>query len=475
MSYLITEFPITPIADKASFMAEAVRWIRGMKGSQILDKYNTFEKGDDYTHVENENGESLTFRITEKGHSTMIGFVHSRPDDEKRIWRTESVLTTSPSEEGFDVITIKSQCLAAGHGAILQTPNKPYFIKNIIVEGWPLKDKLLAIQDLPHYLKDEKPSIELATKIINGSASNSLPVVYISSIRNKVLNSKQIENLAFKLGGIAHVVVEPSTAFSSELQAATKSTNPYMGTIGLCAPTSGIVAKFYLGGFITNSNQLLEIVQNQAIKLRSNTPLQYPDWNTLQETSLKSKTPEKSGDLEEYVKLLEEENSQLRDSNKDLLSRTKSQSYTYHRSERSPDVNLDALSSVELYSGELADRIHHTLNLALKNAESIGMDERTALFCNMFMETYERNNELDTLRDRLKKSVNGNGYPKEIISTLNDYNYTLESEKKHIKLAPSIIRNGLESITLSKTPSDHRSLLNAVRDIEKAMKINNMK
>lgn len=86
--------------------------------------------------------------------------------------------------------------------------------------------------------------IDLASRIIGGDEFGVMPQVYISrDDKNSTILDE--EKLAFDMGGLAHVFVEPSRRFSITLMNKCKHKNPYGGTIAICIPGRGIVRKFY--------------------------------------------------------------------------------------------------------------------------------------------------------------------------------------------------------------------------------------
>src|SRR5690606_7137965 len=117
-----------------------------------------------------------------------------------------------------------------------------------------------------------------------------LPTVYVSATGNGswLLSRQEIETLAYDLGGIAHVVVEPDRAFSFDLRDATEARNAYGGTVGLSVPGQGIARRYYLGWQIQNADELATAVRSAASALRSQMPAFGWDWTELQEQALRA-------------------------------------------------------------------------------------------------------------------------------------------------------------------------------------------
>nr|WP_272211282.1 hypothetical protein [Marinicella sp. W31]MDC2877169.1 hypothetical protein [Marinicella sp. W31] len=65
----------------------------------------------------------------------------------------------------------------------------------------------------------------MAKAITFGEATDWLPIIYISAKGNSswIISADEIEKLAYDLGGVAHVVVEPNREFSFALREITSA------------------------------------------------------------------------------------------------------------------------------------------------------------------------------------------------------------------------------------------------------------
>src|SRR5690606_35895810 len=147
-----------------------------------------------------------------------------------------------------DLVRLRTQCIATTPGARLDTPRKPYLIKALLKSGWGGTDQGIAVSDQPVWLEGTDAGIATAKLVTLGEAAKWLPTVYVSATGNGswLLSRQEIETLAYDLGGIAHVVVEPDRAFSFDLRDATEARNAYGGTVGLSVPGQGIARRYYL-------------------------------------------------------------------------------------------------------------------------------------------------------------------------------------------------------------------------------------
>ncbi|OWK33171.1 hypothetical protein [Sphingomonas dokdonensis] len=225
-----TEFPVKQSNNKAAFAAEVFAWLRGMRHSQILAASSERELDGENVFLTAKGGEELRMRELRRGDDwDAIGFRHDMPDEQGRIWRTEAVLKRSLEQSGDDVVRLRTQCLAARPGAVLQSPKKPYLIKGLLKGSWGGIDGQIEVCDEPLWLEDSAEDLDLAEAIISGTGSQWLPIVYISAIGFEEwrLSENEIEKLAYDLGGVAHVVVEPSRTFSFKLRDVSDGKNIY--------------------------------------------------------------------------------------------------------------------------------------------------------------------------------------------------------------------------------------------------------
>jgi hypothetical protein len=286
-----TEFPVAPSDNRAAFVAEVVAWIRGMPHQTVLSSKSEAELDGANVHVRSPTGEELRMReLRTRNGWTAIGIRHDLPDDLGRVWRTECILKRGAAEGGQDLLRLRTQCIAASPGARLDTPRKPYLIKALLKNGWGGRDHQFNVTDQPVWIENNVAGLALAKSVTLGEAAKWLPSVYVSAtgVSSWLLSQREIEKLAYDLGGVAHVVVEPNRAFSFLLRDQTEGRNAYGGTVGLSVPGKGIVRRYYLGWQIQNADELATAVRLAASTLRSQMPAYGWDWTELQEQALRA-------------------------------------------------------------------------------------------------------------------------------------------------------------------------------------------
>ena len=477
MSSLATEFPVRSIGDRAQFVAQVVSWLKGTSYSTIFDRPNEADLHGDNAHLRTSDGEELRFREFCEGNDlTAIGCRHDFPDDEGRIWRTEAVLRRNTPVAGQDLIRVRTQCLARSHDARVSFPRKPYLIKALLNDSWGDNDGTLSVSDVPLWLDDNVEALKAAQAATIGAASKHLPVVYVSAIGTSkwVLNVKQIEKLAFELGGIAHVVVEPNRAFSFRLRDLTGGMNSYGGTIAISAPGRGIVRRARLGFRTPEPEELLIFVRNTATNLRTQMPAEGWDWTELQEQALRLQRERDRNKLsaadmdalyKEEVANLKEKIVQLEEQ---ISSRTEQEAV--EEDERSLLGIFGKKLGSEIYRGEFTDRLRMAVLDCLSRAEQTGLDGRSKFVLESIADGLPLSPELSELLEDLKRATKD---PKkvaaELTSLLGRHGYREKSDNRHIRLEPQTGYSGLENITVPKTPSDARGLINLRKQVERTL------
>lgn len=482
MTTLATEFPVKPISDRGAFVAQVIGWLRGANYSTVLDEPRDEDLGGDAAHVRAPNGEELRLReLGSDGVLQAIGFRHEFPDDQGRVWRTEAVLRRAISSNAQDLVRLRTECVARRPGVRLEFPRKPYLVKMILQDGWGGKDGELSVSDYPLWITDDKAGLEIAKVVTIGNASRYLPVIYVSAMgtSNWLLSRDQMNKLAFDVGGIAHVVVEPSRAFSFSLRDLTDGQNVYGGTLGIALPGRGIVRRYYRGFRLPDVDDLLEIVQQFSISIRSQMPAEGWDWTELQEQALRRQRERDRNRLSiaDIERLYQEEIANLQDRVRQLEGQIAARP-----PEEESDIDDGLLPAFlisklgpEIYPGEFSDRLRLAAKECGSRAEQMGLDHRSKLVLDAIAEQLPSSPALAELLEDLKRATKD---PKRIASELKAlllrHGYREKADNKHVRLEAKDGYDRLDAITLPKTPSDHRGLMNLRKQIERTLGISRL-
>lgn len=475
----LTEFPVVPSDNRARFVAEVVAWIRGMRHQTVLSTGSTAELDGTNVHVRSNTGEELRMRELQTVDGwTAIGIRHDLPDDLGRAWRTECVLKRGAADGGQDLVRLRTQCIATIPGARLDSPRKPYLIKALLKGGWGGTDQELQVSDRPVWLERSDRGLAIAKSVTLGETAKWLPTVYISATGNNswLLGRQAIEKLAYDLGGIAHVMVEPDRNFSFDLRHESEARNAYGGTIGLSIPGKGIARQYYLGWQIQNEDGLATAVKLAASALRSQMPAFGWDWTELQEQALRAQRERDRNRLTtaENDKLYLDEIDNLKDRILQLeqqLIVSPAASLGADQAEFSTD-NLVRRIGPEAYSGEISDRLRFAAKTTLSVADRIGLDARSKAILQRVVERLPASPALTELsQDLARATKDPRRVTNELTALLARHGYSEKSDNRHVRLEARNGYDGLDSITLPKTPSDDRGLKNLRKQIERTLGI----
>lgn len=471
-----TEFSVRPLASSAAFLAQVITWLRGTKYSTVLDDASEKDLDAEAPIVRAPSGEELRLRVLSSGDgSGAIGFRHDFPDQEGRIWRTEAVLRKGVAKDGQDLIRLRTQCIAQRAGARLETPKKPYLLKAILKDSWGGEDGSLNVSDQPIWLNDDAPSEEIARKITDGSASQYLPVLYISAIGHGrwALSAADIGHLAFQLGGVAHVVAEPDRAFSYRLRDASRGQNVYSGTIGLSVPGRGISRKLYLGGQLADPKALQQAAQELSTIVRTHMPAEGWDWTELQEQALRSQRERNRARLsqQETEELYEAEIAALRDQIGQLKEQI-AQSSLADTATSDEELRLSDVAAQlgpEIYPGELQDRLRAAAKIVEEHADKYGLDTRSRAVLSAVVSLPVSEGLGELLEDLKRATKDPNRMADQVGQLLGRHGYREKSRNRHLRLEAQAGFKGLDAITVPTTPSDSRGLTNMRKQIERTL------
>lgn len=414
-------------------------------------------------------GECLTLKECTLEDGFSIGARHEIPDKEGHIWRSDILFTRRDDRAA---LRCQSQCMVVTGGTSAHVPRRPHFIPMAIEDEWAASDGPLPIGMQPIFLG--AADIELASSIMIGTSKCLLPIVYITRYNNDTIPIKQnqIDDLAFKLGGIAHIAVEPSVSFTTK--ALNSPTNRISnGTIGICLQNYGISKRYNLDFRESDETYIINsIIRYCTQYVTSRRPFLCLDWHEITEQSTKELQlrlkKSQDIDIQAWDQLRQEENeekdnqiSQLRD----IIDELQKENIDSKKTDNSIlSDELIRLLGREIYPGEFADRIRHIL-LQAGSVREIPLDERTAKLATKIIENSKWSGGATQLETRLKNagrdSSQSNG---RISNILTEIGYTRRQSGGHPVLIPDKLF-GLNQQTLSASPSDHRAGQNAATRI----------
>lgn len=347
----------------------------------------------------------------------------------------------------------------------------------MLADGWAGEDTLLAVGEVPYALGDDQDGIDLAAAIASGTASEHLPVVYISCANDDshALSEEAIDALAFQLGGIAHVVVEPSRSFSFRLKEVCDGTNVYAGSVGIYLPRKGLVRRLFLGGYLPTRKDLFSEISKEVTRLRSLMAQSGScDWVQLQEKHLRALRERQRNEVssEEYSILMEAE-IEAKD---ELIIRLQEELSAAREAQpvaASEGILDDAFVSgigPELFEGEFSDRVRLALVESVRNERNNGLDKRSLAVYQAMLQLSEFSGRASALENEIGAACkDAKRISRELPSVLQKLGYERKSEKKHIRMEAREEIIGLESVTIPKTPGERRGLKNQKSQISNTL------
>ncbi|WP_083100745.1 hypothetical protein, partial [Pseudophaeobacter leonis] len=470
-----TSFPIRGTITNKDFSYLAIEWLKGINKSTVLDDAVDRQMFDDDARILSKSGELFCLKSIEADTVSAIGLRHEIPDEMGRVWRTECIVSRFKATAW---VHVKSQCLISNPDVQQISPKKPFIIKMMIKNGWAIDDGNWPVADTPYALTSS--NLDLAERIVSGQELTDLPFVYVSrDDANELIVAP--EKLAFQLGGLAHVVVEPTRFFSRKLNVKCQGRNPYGGTVGLCVPSKGLVSKFYIRNELDRGTRIFDAITSAASRylssLKGHGAL---DWNELQELQgriLREKLAKeiRSGNgsdnqaLDEYMHTFDAD-----------IAAKDAQIVELKRALKASEEAVDALNihdmgllnsaisdtvSTELYHGEVSDRVRKLVTNAVAGS-TIDLSPRDSFLLKSLLSCSAYTGKSLGLVEQIKSAGRDHTtMAKRLGGLLSDFGFTSSQDGKHLKYIPPKRLGGLKTEILPKTPSDHRAGRNKAADI----------
>jgi hypothetical protein len=198
------------------------------------------------------------------------------------------------------------------------------------------------------------------------------------------------------------------------------------------------------------------------------------DWTELREQALRRQRERDRNRLStsQTEELYEEEIANLRDRVKQLEGQLAAQPRVEVAEVDEgllPDFVVNKLGP-ELYPGEFSDRLRLAAKECTARVDQIGLDRRSKSILDAIVGQLPLSPALFELLEDLKRATKD---PKrmasDVTAVLLRHGYRQKADNKHIRLEAKPGFGGLEAITLPKTPSDHRGLMNLRKQIERTL------
>ncbi|MCM1232552.1 MAG: hypothetical protein NC489_20705 [Ruminococcus flavefaciens] len=203
---------------------------------------------------------NLWLAIEEYSNQNIIAVRYEKQEEDGVIWDTDYVMNFNAMKMA---IRLDRSYLEEAL-AIDPKFSTPHFITLLIDRGYLKDDGKLPVLRAPIIMNDE--NIELVADIIKGNVNYRLPVVFISKTFYDE-DPVNVQILARRLKGVAHVIVQQSNCSNGRLRNLCDGKNEYYGAIGIYYASQAIGHKRYLyRSSIGMDNFLLEKVIRVVIQ-----------------------------------------------------------------------------------------------------------------------------------------------------------------------------------------------------------------
>lgn len=486
-----TDFAVDPAHGPEDFLRAIASWLLDVERTAIAAEQLQALPTETSSRI-NTGGELLQTLIARQPDATVAGIRYSR-QEEHLTWITTVVFSrrlkaqgngagnadlpdmaipetdTAPADDAW--LGIRIECTSSLPQAHLPVYRDPAIVPALLnalgggLDG-PLRvsnqHRLLAGHELP-----------LAADLILGNSDHRLPIVYVSACFQPG-HAIDPRRLASRLAGRAHVVVEPGNSFSRQLQALTKSTNVYGGTVGIYWPEGGEPRRFYLGTLYQTAAELGDAIQEDLHRtLRQRRPLPRCTWAHLREqvsqntiAALKSAG---SVSVDDYIRSFDEElaakDQRLLEAEEEI---ERLRQELRQREVRSDDGNILLAPGTErnFYDQEILGIVLDALADARKYVRP---DSRRQHVLQSIVDANPLPHRIATTRhETLKDLLCGmTTIDSRIRRGLESMGFRISNGGKHYKLVYQ--GDDRYTYTLPSSGSDHRGGLNAANDIGRLM------
>lgn len=458
-------FPLSSSTSSKEVFQECINW--------ILDSPFTKFAQEDLRKLSNEedfkyssNQEVIEFSRAETQSFFVSSFRYTKHTD-NTSWITEISTRTEPDQHW---ISVKASIVTSTASDATLEVKKPLIVMRLIDRFGGGHDGDIPITLTPITLDESALSLNIATAVINGDSSCTLPIVYISS--NAASKHSIIpERLARKLCGMAHVVVEPSRTFSYTLRREVGSRNVYGGVVGIYWPKGSGVTIFRRGyKEVKVFEQEIFTTICEALSLLI--PAKECSWDEVTHVKnrnaieLMKREGVSADEANQIVSLYEKEITQNRD-HINTLNREIERLNTRvrHLESKTPvqgGIIINTGDEEDLFDSEILVFVLSALkHYTDKNTYANSRREhvlKSVVNSNNYIDLHEQNSKI------LKESLrNYREMSKNIKDTLQSLGFNVKADGKHWKL--TYFEDERYTYVLPKTGSDYRGGLNAYADI----------
>lgn len=460
-----TQFPIGIDATINDVIKTGIEWIEKSPHSSISKRIHEIDTKSSEAELKTES-ESLKLAKIVNGNCHRVGFKHIDKSDSKFEFTTQIVFSKSSIAHW---VSVESHVDAKVASLSIPKAKRPYILKKILADLPKGSDGEIEVDGRARNLTDQ--DIDFAARILNGTASFKMPVVYVSATKSgKTVINPSI--LSRQLFGIGHVIVEPNYEFAQRLKYSVNGSNAHAGAVGVYLPRGMGFQHLYRGDkeheeFIED---IVDVIWDAQASVRLDKEL---GWSQLESDLISNKIEKLRSEnnlnidsvIVEYegkIKFSDLLLDEAQKENDELKRRIEKLSYLSLSHTSSSGV-LKVGDEDEFYDGEIVDGL---LPILRRELESFPIGSRGH---DILASLIEANNTIGKgieIKDEIKRVLNSyNGMNAVTKSSLEKIGFDISDDGKHFKLV--FFGDSRYTTSLAKTPSDRRNGKNSASDMIK--------
>lgn len=387
--------------------------------------------------------------------------------DNSAVWINDCIFMV---ENGVKFLLIQLDCNRTDYSTELPPVHMPYIVKKFINMGFCSNDSGLPVTDTP--LDADNDFYDICVKIMQGTYSYSMPVVYIScDYSGKHVISPRY--LAQKLSGVAHVLVEHSHDTAVKLRYATDGNNAYTGYVGIYFPGTKFCQRHGLDNYRDYREMTEEIINAVWRALINRLDSSTYNWNQIIALQSRQKmlewqdiSAQDKEQLSKYMDTFDQENASLRVQ----ISELNQQLYSVRSQLDSLRASFKGVSEdsyfykegkeANLYTSEKEDLLYCILTQV---QDKYPENSRARAIIQSLLEANPKNGECGHIISEIRRIFSGEGkLTKTMKAQLKSLGFTIQEDGSHYKL---IFHDPRYLFSVSRTPSDHREGKNLISEI----------
>lgn len=393
--------------------------------------------------------------------------------DEHAAYCTDCIFLNENQEKSLLIQLNRNQ---TNYDRKLPRVKKPYILRHVIDYNFYKEDALIPVVDSP---LDAEAYLDVCVSIMNGTHTNTMPVVYISRDYwdGTVVNPKY---LAQQLGGIAHVFVERDRSTSAALRERTKGNNAHSGYVGIYTPGTKYCRKYSVKDYPDGKKMAWDIINSvwavQINRLDSSTY----NWNHVIALLSRQRMMEwrdisdiAKEELDALVKSHAKEVADLKEQ-RDTLNRqlydAEAERDTY-RSRLTDHHNTDECfynvgTEKPLYSSEQRDLLFSILSQVQGR---FPRNSRAYTLIQSMLEANPRVGDCESMLSDVDRALSSGGkLNSSAKSILKKHGFVITEDTKHYHL---MFHEPRYMFTGAKTPSEHRGGKNLAAEIRRTLDV----